>query len=527
MKKRALIITPVAFSLLVGLGACANNGETPDTITDKVTKSLKIDTASVKKDYFVGEEFTSYGLKVYLVETSGETSKEKQLDRNDYYISIEDGTKFEEKSEKTTVTVTYAEDSSLTASYDITVTKVFTLEEVFTNYQNSKNYIFDITTENLDDGTKINEKIVFTENAVYYDSINGGLAKDLEDNIFSFYIKDDGSIRPGKGQDFDSLYVGEGINPGVWSLKDFDYAPVALEAPNEDGYYEINQSNNIAVVWQMMGYYLVSYMQYKADVKVNDDGTLTFVAEMKPQAAYADLYASMKSTINVSPIGEATIPEIDEYISAGKSSYDDFAKNTELADRLVELSSKRNYTITVKSNNLNVGYENVDRVMKFTENGYYEDNLSSDTSLDFGYFNYKNSNDPNKVLDEVYYYQISDSGITVKNKYPGLENFWNLFSGVSKTNSSTLVSTKLEDGRFEVLDSENVNALSIAINPYLFSGVYTDDLFDELLVKLNDDGGISYDVSYGDNGSVSVTIDDIGTTVIDGLDGFINSFKGL
>ena len=123
MKKRALIITPVAFSLLVGLGACANNGETPDTTTDKVTKSLKIDTASVKKDYFVGEEFTSYGLKVYLVETSGETSKEKQLDRNDYYISIEDGTKFEEKSEKTTVTVIYAEDSSLTASYDITVTK--------------------------------------------------------------------------------------------------------------------------------------------------------------------------------------------------------------------------------------------------------------------------------------------------------------------------------------------------------------------------------------------------------------------
>ena len=79
MKKRALIITPVAFSLLVGLGACANNGETPDTTTDKVTKSLKIDTASVKKDYFVGEEFTSYGLKVYLVETSGETSEEKQL----------------------------------------------------------------------------------------------------------------------------------------------------------------------------------------------------------------------------------------------------------------------------------------------------------------------------------------------------------------------------------------------------------------------------------------------------------------
>ena len=527
MKKRALIVAPIAFSLLVGLGACGNQGQGGNPTTDKVTKSLRIDTENVKKDYFVGEDFTSYGLKVYLVETNSESSNEKLLSRNEYFLSIEDGTKFEEESEKTTVTVTYGDDSSLTASYDITVTKVFTLEEVFTNYQNSKNYVFNITTENLDTNEKTSERIIFTENAVYYDSINGGLALDLEGNIFSFYFKDNGSIRPGKSQDFDCLYVGEGLKPAVWSLKDFDYAPVSLEAPNDEGYYAINQSENIAVVWQMMGYYLVSYMQYKADVKVNDDGTLKFVAEMKPQAQYADAYASMRSTIDVSPIGEASIPNIDEYIKSGKSSYDDFEKNSELSNRLDELKTKRNYTVKVKSNNLTVGYEDVDRIIKFTENGYYEDNLSNDPSLDFGYFNYQNNVDSSTILNEVYYYQISNGDIVAKSKYPSLKNYWNLFSGVSKTNSDVLVSTKLEDGRFEVLDSENVNALSLAINPYLFSGVYTDDLFDELIVKLNNDGGISYDVSYGDYGSVSVTISDIGTTEIEGLEEFRSSFEGL
>ena len=67
MKKRALIVAPIAFSLLVGLGACGNQGQGGNPTTDKVTKSLRIDTENVKKDYFVGEDFTSYGLKVYLV----------------------------------------------------------------------------------------------------------------------------------------------------------------------------------------------------------------------------------------------------------------------------------------------------------------------------------------------------------------------------------------------------------------------------------------------------------------------------
>ena len=78
--KKILIIPACALSLSF-LASCQ-----PEAV-EKL--SLEIDASSVKKEYFVGDTFTSYGLVVSLNrDINGEVTSET-LSRNDYSISIE------------------------------------------------------------------------------------------------------------------------------------------------------------------------------------------------------------------------------------------------------------------------------------------------------------------------------------------------------------------------------------------------------------------------------------------------------
>ena len=62
---------------------------------------------------------------------------------------------------------------------------------------------------------------------------------------------------------------------------------------------------------------------------------------------------------------------------------------------------------------------------------------------------------------------------------------------------------------------------------YLFSSVYYYDAFDKLVVSVESNGEISYILDYGNEGKVTLEVSDIGTTVIDGLDEYLENFTGV
>ena len=504
--KKILIIPACALSLSF-LASCQ-----PEAV-EKL--SLEIDASSVKKEYFVGDTFTSYGLVVSLNrDINGEVTSET-LSRNDYSISIEEGYTFSEPSENLDVIISYKLDETITSSYSISVTKLVTLEEAFTNYSNSKNYSLDIEFTNLDTNEVETSSINFTENAVYYSTIKGGYGVDLEGNVFSYYIKDNGEIRPGEMTSFDGLYVDEGRMPAVWAISDIDYRTIITGTPDNDGYYEINDFNNIQTIWQMMAFTLVQYMEYRASCKVNQDGTLTFLCEMRPQAGYEDYAASSRAVINTSIIGETVIPGIDEYIKEGNSSYLDFTNEQAIIDALTSLKNSRNYTLTIESKDLNIGLDPIDKTIKFTDDGYIEYN-NLDATQTGGYFNLNNST-------YSFYYNETD-GYNNGKIFSMVKDFWTLFSGFSKLDLENLKTKKLSESEYEILDKNNTNAISLAINPYLFGGIYLDDYYDELTFKINGDGTYSYNLNFGNEGSISVSISGINSTVIEGLDEYMNTF---
>ena len=105
-----------------------------------------------------------------------------------------------------------------------------------------------------------------------------------------------------------------------------------------------------------------------------------------------------------------------------------------------------------------------------------------------------------------------------------VKDFWTLFSGFSKLDLENLKTKKLSESEYEILDKNNTNAISLAINPYLFGGIYLDDYYDELTFKINGDGTYSYNLNFGNEGSIAVSISNINSTVIEGLDEYMNTF---
>ena len=515
MKKRGIFgLSTMLFcgTFVIGsLSSCQQPAE------ESHTYKLILDISDVKTEYFIGEGFTSYGLIVSLDDGSGSA---KELMPSEYTVSIEEGAKFDEAKDEQEVIVTYNADTSVTAKYYINIAKSYSLSEVFKNYSQATNYSLDIVITDMDDGSKESFNIVFTDNATYYSLVNGGYSIDKNGKVFSYYLRDDDSIRPGEFADnFDCLYayVNGGKAPSTWTIADIDYAPICEETPNEEGFYEINQAENVQVVWQMLGYQLFTAMTYRADVRPNEDGTLTFNAEMKPQPSYADAYSHLMATCEVSPIGKASIPSIDEYVNGGGSAYDSITTEKTFVDTISALKEARNYTVRVKDDNLKLGYDPIDRVIKFTENGYSEYN-NIDQTLNINLFNYNG---------RVYKFDLNDGIISGVKEYLGYTDFWSMYSGFSKTYPEELKANKIGDNQYEILDKTNINAMCLPINPYLFSSVYYDDAFDKLVVSVESNGEISYVLDYGNEGKVTLEVSDIGTTVIDGLDEYLENFTGV
>ena len=514
MKKRGIISLTsmlICGTFVAGtLTGCQNEEE-------QLNYKLSLDVSDVKTEYFIGEEFTSYGLIVSLDKGDGSL---EELSPSEYSLSIEDGTVFEEPSEEKEVVVTYVADPTVTAKYYIEIVKTYSLAEVFENYAQATNYALDITMTDMDDGSEEHIDIIFTDNATYYSTVGGGYSIDKSGKVFGYYLRDDDSIRPGEYEDsFDCLYgyVGEGTSPATWTIADIDYASICEETPNDEGYYEINDANNVQIVWQMLGYQLFTAMTYRADVKTNEDGTLTFTAEMKPQASYQDMYSHLMATCVVSKIGTASIPSIDKYVEDGGSAYNNMSADSKVVEAISKLNASRNYTVTVKDENLALGFDPIDKVIKFTEKGYSETN-NVDSSINLNLFNYEN---------RVYKFDLNDGEIKNVSEYTGYTDFWTMYSGLSKTFPDELKTNKISNNQFEILDKNNINALGLPVNPFLFSSIYHDLDFDRLVLTLKDDGTISYVIDYGNEGKVIVGVSDVGTTSIDGLDEYLETFTGL